>query len=173
MWSFLPVFFVRKVCYYYLFFVLLGFINFEIDPICLAFTPLLDESAFSAQNHRDLILFVLSIFRKSVENLICIIGDNCNVNKALADLLEIPLVGCAAHRFNLAIQKYLVNYSEIINKVQLHLIYIIQCHQAYNEGESAHGEASNVEIEQCLASLHELSASVAVRYSLEWCLFHD
>lgn len=73
----------------------------------LAFTPLLEEEEYSSQNHMDSLEFVLDIYGKDFSNVICLIGDNCNVNKSLADLCEVPLVGCAAHRFNLAIQEYL------------------------------------------------------------------
>jgi hypothetical protein len=56
---------------------------------------------------RAVIKGVLTIFGKSWKNVICLIGDNWNVNKALAEKCKIPLVGCAAHRLNLAVEKYL------------------------------------------------------------------
>lgn len=34
-------------------------------------------------------------------------GDNCNVNRSLADQLEVPLVGCCSHRLQLAVKDYL------------------------------------------------------------------
>ncbi len=41
-----------------------------------------------------------------------------NTNQALATLCGKPLVGCAAHRFNLEVQKYLVdNYDALLVKV--------------------------------------------------------
>ena len=38
-----------------------------------------------------------------------LIGDNCEVNKSIASKLNIPLVGCASHRFALGLSDY---YSE-------------------------------------------------------------
>lgn len=73
----------------------------------LAFSPLLVEDNQNSENHLDLIEFVLELFDKDISNVICLVGDNCNTNKALADHCEKPLVGCAAHRFNLAVQDYL------------------------------------------------------------------
>lgn len=36
----------------------------------------------------------------------CLIGDNCSTNKALADLLDKPLVGCRSHRLNLGVEAF-------------------------------------------------------------------
>jgi hypothetical protein len=75
--------------------------------VLLGFSPLLTEDSYTSENHKDLIEFVLDVFGNTLSNVICLIGDNCNVNKSLADLCGIPLVGCACHRLNLAIQEYL------------------------------------------------------------------
>jgi hypothetical protein len=38
--------------------------------------------------------------------------------KAITNLLDVPLVGCASHRFNLAVEEYLSsNFSDKIKKV--------------------------------------------------------
>lgn len=76
--------------------------------VLLGFSPFLSEDDFSHEQHLDLVEFVLEVFSKDLSNVICFVGDNCNVNKALANLAEKPLVGCAAHRFNLAVQEYLL-----------------------------------------------------------------
>jgi hypothetical protein len=62
--------------------------------------------------------------------VICLVGDNCSANKvgtlkhfiniqALADEYGLPLVGCAAHQLNLAVQKYLEAplYAGLLQKV--------------------------------------------------------
>lgn len=89
----------------------------------LAFSPLLEEDNQTSDNHLELIEFVLELFGKDVSDVICLVGDNCNTNKALADLCDLPLVGCAAHRFNLAVQDYL--------EIKAHndlLVQVIICH---------------------------------------------
>jgi hypothetical protein len=48
---------------------------------------------------------------------VCLIGDNCNTNKALATLARRPLVGCASHRFNLAVKDLLKEYSDLLNDI--------------------------------------------------------
>ena len=61
---------------------------------------------------------MLTLFNRTKDSIACIVGDNCNVNKALADRLGLPLVGCAAHRFNLAVQKYLEKYDALLGQVR-------------------------------------------------------
>jgi len=89
-----------------------------VSTALLAFSPLLDESDFSAASHFEFIQFVLEeVYQKTLSNVICLVGDNCSTNKALADLCGKPLVGCAAHRFNLAVQKYLSGHDVLLTKV--------------------------------------------------------
>jgi len=49
--------------------------------------------------------------------VVCLIGDNCNVNKSIFDVQKIPLVGCASHRLNLAVQDFLKADESILAKV--------------------------------------------------------
>jgi len=85
----------------------------KVHTALLSFTPLLDESDFSAQSHFDLLNFVLvEVFQKDFSNVVCLVGDNCSTNVALANICNKPLIGCAAHRFNLAVQNYLKDFHE-------------------------------------------------------------
>lgn len=75
--------------------------------------------------------FILEVFDKDISiNVICLVGDNCNVNKALADLCDLPLIGCAAHRFNLAVQAYLgspsneASLTKVKNRIYNNIIII-------------------------------------------------
>ena len=79
----------------------------EPIKVLIAFTPLLTEADMSSESHEELLQFVLNVFGKDLRNVICLVGDNCNTNKAFARLCDRPLVGCAAHRFNLAVQGFL------------------------------------------------------------------
>ena len=45
---------------------------------------------------------------------------NCNnapVNKSIADLLGVPFIGCASHRFNLACKQYLDPFESALSKI--------------------------------------------------------
>lgn len=92
------------------------FAFYEIDGV--AYRPLqamapvlepLDEDAdeaviaHNAEAHRDAFVLVLTVFGKSVDQVIYLVSDNCPLNKKLARLLDIPLVGCPSHRLNLAV----------------------------------------------------------------------
>ncbi|ETM56833.1 hypothetical protein L914_00259 [Phytophthora nicotianae] len=46
-----------------------------------------------------------------------LIGDNCATNQAIAILLNVPLIGCASHRFNLAVNSYLSYYKTEVEVV--------------------------------------------------------
>jgi hypothetical protein len=83
----------------------------------LAFTPLLDESDLSADSQSALIIDTLELYEKNASNIVCLIGDNCSTNKSVANKLGVPLVGCASHRFNLAVNAYLQSFETELEKV--------------------------------------------------------
>ena len=95
----------------------------DVNPIMylLAFAPLLDETNFSADNHATFIKATLEWFSLSRERLFCLIGDNCSTNKATANRLGVPLLGCRSHRLNLAVEQYLKKFlaaeSELVGKL--------------------------------------------------------
>eukprot|EP00644_Phytophthora_capsici_P011648 jgi/Phyca11/123222/e_gw1.50.293.1 len=47
-----------------------------------------------------------------------LVADNCSVNRRLATLMDVPLVGCASHRLNRAVQLELEGYEEELDTVQ-------------------------------------------------------
>jgi hypothetical protein len=63
------------------------------ERVLLGFSPLLDESDFSASNHIELVEEILERFGKKIENVICFVGDNCATNIAIAKECNIPIVG--------------------------------------------------------------------------------
>lgn len=91
----------------------------EIQEILLSKAPLIDQTNQNAVNHLASINMVLSYYKKTLNDVICFVGDNCSTNLKLAELAKVPLIGCAAHRLNLVVQKYLKQYEAIIRKVDL------------------------------------------------------
>lgn len=90
----------------------------EPEKALLSFAPFPDEASYTATDHKDSISLILKIFSKTLENVVCLIGDNCATNQKLARDCGIPLVGCAAHRFNLEVQAWLdKNHDDVIQKV--------------------------------------------------------
>ena len=72
----------------------------------LAFSAFENEADFTAAAHQSLLASILAVFKKDFSNIVCLIGDNCAVNQKLAKDCGIPLVGCAAHQFNLEVQRF-------------------------------------------------------------------
>ena len=46
-------------------------------------------------------------------NVICLVGDNCTVNQSIVRTMEVPLIGCASHNFNLAVRQWIKNQPEL------------------------------------------------------------
>jgi len=67
----------------------------------LAIAPLLDETAFTAQNHIDFIIATLGSYNRSREAIEFIVCDNCSTNIKIAQDLGVPMVGCSSHRLKL------------------------------------------------------------------------
>lgn len=66
----------------------------KIERVLLGFSLLLDETEYTADNYKDLIEEILERFGKSLENVLCFVGDNCSTNvTSLAKKTGIPLIG--------------------------------------------------------------------------------
>ena len=83
----------------------------------LAVSPMHDETSFTASTMYTFIKGVLRKYQKSEDNVVFLVMDNTNVNHALARCFEVPLIGCASHRLNLAAKKLFSEYEEILTKV--------------------------------------------------------
>jgi hypothetical protein len=93
------------------------FAVFDSKKILLAFQPLFNEADLGHESHAELIISTLNLYQKDLKNVICLVGDNCAVNKALADFLHLPLIGCASHRFNLAVNLFFEQWEQLIEQV--------------------------------------------------------
>ncbi|EGZ12619.1 hypothetical protein PHYSODRAFT_337039 [Phytophthora sojae] len=86
----------------------------------LSLAPVMDEpdDRLSADGHLTAIKRFLPFFGKSISGCLFLVGDNCGVNKRLANLLGVPLIGCASHRLNLAVRDYLEPHDSILEEIQ-------------------------------------------------------
>jgi hypothetical protein len=74
-----------------------------------------------AQDHLDHAEKVLGSYGKTFNNIVCLVGDNCSVNQCMALILDVPLIGCANHKFNLAVCQWISQQAEltpIVKKVR-------------------------------------------------------
>ncbi len=91
--------------------------NNGYDTHLLAISPLEDGASLNAQEHHQFLKYVLELFGLSWQNVAFLIGDNVSTNKSLSRITNIPFIGCASHRFNLAIRDILKTEQFIIDKV--------------------------------------------------------
>jgi hypothetical protein len=83
----------------------------------IAVAPLLDETTFDANCQMDFINSSLQFYGLKANDISFLVGDNCQVNLSMSKKLRIPLVGCASHRFNLAMVDYFKDYEEILSNI--------------------------------------------------------
>ena len=62
---------------------------------------------------------VVNVYKKQLSNVKYLICDNKNLNMAIARLLNVPMIGCASHRLNLAVKHGILSpYDDILDSVQ-------------------------------------------------------
>ena len=81
----------------------------------LSIRPLLADGikGMTAQDHLRHINRILDGYGKTRTNVICLAGDNCTVNQSIARTMEVPLIGCASHKFNLDVQQWIKGQPEL------------------------------------------------------------
>jgi len=77
------------------------------NEVLLTMSPLPDQTSLNAAQHVLLVQETLAQYNRSIENVVAIIGDNCRVNSKTAKELGIPLIGCASHKFALAVNAWI------------------------------------------------------------------
>ncbi|POM71659.1 Hypothetical protein PHPALM_11737 [Phytophthora palmivora] len=88
----------------------------KLQHVLLAVSPA--EFGQTADAHIEMIDTVLELYHRDSAMVLFIVADNCATNQAIATRLGVPLVGCASHRFNLAVCHFLEEYRSIIDQVQ-------------------------------------------------------
>ncbi|KAG3157731.1 hypothetical protein PC128_g21617 [Phytophthora cactorum] len=99
----------------------------------LAMAPLLNKPGddHSAETHRVFLQEMLRMdYGKDIGKCAFIVGDNCSVKRRLAGLLHVPLVGCASHRLNLAMEGILEESYQDLGSVQALVIKLRSLNQA-------------------------------------------
>jgi hypothetical protein len=76
----------------------------------LSIKPLLSDriQGMRGVDHIEHLEKVLNRYGKKMRSaVICLVGDNCSVNQSMAHIMKVPLLGCASHKFNLAVQRWI------------------------------------------------------------------
>ena len=84
------------------------------------------EDSQRTNAHHGYSTFVLETFNRSLSNVAAIIGDTCNVNRSLANKMNVGFIGCSSHRYNLAIKDSMADddssvYIEKVRKLTKYL----------------------------------------------------
>ena len=83
--------------------------------VLLGINPPYDEEHFDADSHVAYITDLLQIsYGKAVGDIAFAVGDNAPVSKSIADKLGVPLVGCASHRWNLEVIRWLGPHEDLL-----------------------------------------------------------
>lgn len=71
----------------------------------LAVSPLKDETTQDVDEHISFMEFVLGVFGKYLDGFRALIGDNCSTNRAIANKIQRPVIGCSSYHFSWPIMK--------------------------------------------------------------------
>ncbi|KAE9321784.1 hypothetical protein PR003_g17390 [Phytophthora rubi] len=88
----------------------------ELRMPLLGLSPI-DEGSQTADVLINLFENILDVYNKTTAMVGFLVGDNCSTNQSIAMKMGIPLVGCASHRFNLAVKKYLEPHERLLSEV--------------------------------------------------------
>jgi hypothetical protein len=91
--------------------------QFGFKKVLLTFAPMGDGDELTAEAHHQFLSDVLQSYGKEWKNVVALIGDNCSTNRAFARRACCNLIGCASHRFNLAVKDIIDPYQNLITKV--------------------------------------------------------
>ncbi|KAE8996187.1 hypothetical protein PR003_g22479 [Phytophthora rubi] len=89
----------------------------EDGLLFLAFPPFTNEASMTAAEHIDFLDMVHAQYGLHVADMVAVVPDNMETNKAISRRVGVPRVGCAAHRFNLAVRERLKPHMSLIKKV--------------------------------------------------------
>jgi hypothetical protein len=95
----------------------------------LSMKPLLADGiqGMRATDHLEHLSRILEKYGKTCANILCLVGDNCAVNQSMARLLNVPLIGCASHKFNLAVRRWIGSQTELTTIIQKGKYLLLFC----------------------------------------------
>jgi len=83
----------------------------------LAMAPLVQEDSQDADAHIEFLEVTIAEYGLGVDDIAFLTADNCATNGAIARKMGLPLVGCYSHKFNLAMQNFLLNHEHSLDNV--------------------------------------------------------
>lgn len=83
----------------------------------LCFSPFEDESDMTTSALIELLDYVLDTFQLDLGQLCFFVCDHASVNASLSTRTRVPMIGCASHRLQLAVQQILSPHQELLGRV--------------------------------------------------------
>ncbi|POM69850.1 Hypothetical protein PHPALM_13826 [Phytophthora palmivora] len=81
--------------------------------------------------HQDILATMLARnYQKRPEQVLILVGNKCGVNRRLATLTGVPLVGCVSHRLNRAVAAQLSECADDLDLVQAQMIKLWTLHHS-------------------------------------------
>lgn len=74
-----------------------------LDTVLLGIAPMHHKDWFPAKEHYKFLKFVLSVYIRTLENVVTLIGDNANTSRQFSRQIRPFFVGSHGHRFNLPV----------------------------------------------------------------------
>ncbi|RLN88695.1 hypothetical protein BBJ28_00021462 [Nothophytophthora sp. Chile5] len=88
------------------------------EKYLLSFSTLSDESDMSSAAIIELFDFILDTYGVDTARQLCFyVCDHASVNVAIARKTQVPMIGCASHRINLAMQALTRKHTDLLDKV--------------------------------------------------------
>ncbi|KAF1782927.1 Ribonuclease H-like domain [Phytophthora cactorum] len=98
-----------------------------------------------AESHLDFLATMMPRdFGVQLEQCRFIVGDNCSVNRRMATLMEVPHMGCASHRLNMAVQDHMASHEGDLAAIQALMIKLRTLTQSANFGDEVEFDLSMI-----------------------------
>lgn len=81
-------------------------------------SPFEDKTSQNVNEHITFIEFVLGIYSLTMGNVVALVADNRSTIKSIARKLNRQLIGCACHRYQLAVQNVIAEDGDMVELVE-------------------------------------------------------
>lgn len=88
------------------------------ERVVLEIYPLDDETSQNLREHFELTIFVLSVFERTMANVVAVVGENTTTNRTFSQIVGRTFVGCHNHRFNMKVNDLISGNQKIMDKMQ-------------------------------------------------------
>jgi hypothetical protein len=85
----------------------------SMEPLPMLVEGMQGMAGMPARDHLDHIEKVLESYGMAIGNVVCLVANKSSVTQSMVRILNIPLIGCASHKFNLAVQQWITEQAQL------------------------------------------------------------